>query len=137
MDHLDSEHRSANMAKVRGRNTAPEVKVRQIAHRIGLRFRLHRNDLPGKPDLVLPRHRLAVFVHGCFWHRHEGCGRASMPSTRVEFWRAKFDATIARDVRQQAKLQNMGWRVLVIWECELRDSEASERRIRAAVANNE
>lgn len=133
MDHLDPQRRSDNMSKVRGRDTKPEVRVRQIAHRMGLRFRLHRKDLPGKPDLVLPRHRLAVFVHGCFWHRHAGCSRASMPSTRREFWEAKFDANVARDARQQAELTSAGWRVLVVWECELKDADALETRISAAV----
>lgn len=133
MDILDPVRRSANMAKVRGKDTGPELRVRTIAHRMGLRFRLHRKDLPGKPDLVFPKHRLAVFVHGCFWHRHEGCRRATMPSTRREFWEAKFAATVERDARQTAALESAGWRVLVLWECELKDDEALRAVLRTAV----
>ena len=130
MDRLDAAERSANMARIHGKNTGPEMRVRRIAHSMGLRFRLHRKDLPGRPDLVFPKHRLAVFVHGCFWHRHPGCGRASTPSTRPEFWRAKFDANVERDLRQQAALTEQGWTVLVLWECGLKD----DRPVRAALA---
>lgn len=130
MDRLDPAERSANMARIRGKNTGPEMRVRRIAHSMGLRFRLHRKDLPGRPDLVFPKHRLAVFVHGCFWHRHPGCGRASTPSTRPEFWRAKFDANVERDLRQQAALTQRGWKVLVLWECGLKE----DRSVRAALA---
>lgn len=132
-DKLDPERRSANMARVRGKDTGPEMRVRRIAHRMGLRYRLHRSDLPGRPDLVFPRHRLAVFVHGCFWHRHPGCGRASTPATRTDFWRAKFDGSVERDQRQQAALEASGWRVLILWECELKDEGRVEDRLRAAV----
>lgn len=130
MDRLNAAERSANMARIRGKDTGPEMRVRRIAHSMGLRFRLHRKDLPGRPDLVFPKHRLAVFVHGCFWHRHPGCGRASTPSTRPEFWRAKFDANVERDLRQQAALTEQGWKVLVLWECGLKD----DRPVRAALA---
>ena len=122
------------MARVRGKDTAPELRVRRIAHRMGLRFRLHRRDLPGTPDLVFPKHRLAVFVHGCFWHRHPGCGRASTPSTRPEFWQAKFDGNVERDRRRQAELIALGWTVLVLWECELKDDAALEAALADAVA---
>ncbi len=122
------------MARVRGKDTAPEMRVRRIAHRMGLRFRLHRKDLPGRPDLVFPKHRLAVFVHGCFWHRHPGCRRASTPSTRAEFWQAKFDGNVARDARQQEALEAMGWKVLVLWECGLKDDEAVASALAEAVA---
>lgn len=118
------------MSRVRGKNTAPEMRVRKVAHRIGLRFRLHRKDLPGRPDLVFPRYRLAVFVHGCFWHRHPGCSRASMPSTRPNFWQTKFDANVARDHRQVEALEAAGWSVLVLWECELKDEACVEARLR-------
>ena len=117
-DIVDSKRRSELMANIRGRDTAPELAVRRIAHRMGLRFRLHRNDLPGRPDLVFPKHRLAVFVHGCFWHRHEGCRHASTPKSRVAFWTEKFAANVVRDARQEAALRALGWRVLVIWQCE-------------------
>lgn len=132
MDRLTPDQRSANMARVRGKDTAPELLVRRVAHRLGLRFRLHRSDLPGKPDLVLPRHRLVVLVHGCFWHRHPDCRRATTPSTRTEFWTRKFDATIARDARQRDELEASGWRVLTLWECELKDPAQLEARLRGA-----
>lgn len=129
MDKLDPERRSRNMARVQGKNTGPELRVRRVAHQMGLRFRLHRSDLPGTPDLVFPKHRLAVFVHGCFWHRHAGCGRASMPAIRQDFWTAKFNATVARDERRIRALRDAGWSVLILWECELK----SDARIEAAL----
>ena len=135
MDKLDPERRSANMAKVRGKNTGPEIRVRKVAHALGMRFRLHRLDLPGTPDLVFPKHRLAVFVHGCFWHRHQGCKRATMPSTRQEFWTAKFEATKLRDDRQTAELNAAGWKTLVLWECELRDTAVIEKRLTRAASD--
>jgi DNA mismatch endonuclease, patch repair protein len=106
------------MARVTGRDTRPEMAVRRAAHALGLRYRLHRPDLPGRPDLVFPRHRGVIFVHGCFWHRHPGCRRTTSPKTRREFWQAKFDANIERDRRAYATLEADGWRVVVIWECE-------------------
>lgn len=133
MDTLDPVRRSANMSKVRGKDTGPELRVRSLAHRMGLRFRLHREDLPGTPDLVFPRHRLAVFVHGCFWHRHEGCRRATTPGTRREFWSTKFAATVERDARQTKALEDLGWRVLVVWECELKDDEALRNILMSAL----
>ena len=133
MDIVDSKRRSAMMARIGGRNTAPELAVRRIAHRMGLRFRVHRKDLPGCPDLVFPKHRLVVFVHGCFWHRHQGCKYAYTPKSRVEFWTEKFESSVARDARQQAALKALGWRVLVIWECETRDAVAVRSRLTAAI----
>jgi DNA mismatch endonuclease (patch repair protein) len=132
-DIVDSRRRSAMMARVHGRDTAPELAVRRIAHRMGLRFRLHRKDLPGRPDLVFPKHRLAVFVHGCFWHRHEGCRYASTPKSRTAFWTAKFAANVVRDARQEAALKELGWRVLVIWQCEIRNEAAVERKLDASI----
>lgn len=105
------------MAKVKGRDTAPELLVRSLLHRMGYRFRLYRKDLPGNPDIVLPKHRKAIFVHGCFWHGHKGCKRASRPSTRIEFWNKKIDGNIQRDIRVRKKLEASGWKVLVVWEC--------------------
>jgi len=122
------------MAAIHGKDTAPELAVRRILHAMGLRFRLHRKDLPGRPDIVLPRHRTVVFVHGCFWHRHEGCRYTTTPKTRLEFWQAKFDANVARDHRNRIALEEMGWRGLVVWECELRDAEALRDRLKAAFA---
>lgn len=132
-DIVDSRRRSAMMARIRGRDTVPELAVRRIAHRMGLRFRLHRKDLPGRPDLVFPKHRLAVFVHGCFWHRHEGCRKATTPKSRAVFWTAKFASNIARDARQEIALKELGWRVLVIWECETGNDAAVERKLAESV----
>ena len=128
-DIVDKKRRSEVMARIGSRDTAPELAVRRIAHRMGLRFRLHRNDLPGRPDLVFPKHRLAVFVHGCFWHRHEGCRHASTPKSRIAFWTEKFAANVERDARQQAALRMLGWRVLVVWQCETKDEAAVEREL--------
>ncbi len=118
-------HRRRTMSRIRSRNTKPEQLVRKGLHARGLRFRLHRRDLPGTPDLVLPRYRVALFVHGCFWHGHgaedsEACQLFRWPKTRSEFWRQKIVGNRARDARVQAKLQASGWRVAVIWECQLR-----------------
>ena len=132
-DIVDSKRRSELMANIRGRDTTPELAVRRIAHRMGLRFRLYRNDLPGRPDLVFPKHRLAVFVHGCFWHRHEGCRHASTPKSRIAFWTEKFTANVVRDARQEAALRALGWRVLVVWQCESRDEATVERRLAASI----
>jgi DNA mismatch endonuclease (patch repair protein) len=106
------------MARVRSRDTKPELMVRRIAHALGFRFRLHRRDLPGTPDLVFPRLRKIVLVHGCFWHRHDGCNRTTTPKIRKDFWTSKFKANIERDKRTLAELRNQGWKVLVVWECE-------------------
>lgn len=119
-DILTPEQRSALMAKVGTKNTVPEMRVRKCAHRLGYRFRLHRKGLPGSPDVVFPRLKKAIFVHGCFWHRHLGCVKASMPKTRTEFWSEKFAANVARDASDIAALENLGWSVLVVWECETR-----------------
>lgn len=123
VDTLTPEARSQNMAKIKGRDTGPELMVRRAAHALGLRFRLHRRDLPGTPDLVFPGRRIALFVHGCFWHRHPGCRMAYMPKSRVEFWQAKFDGNVERDARKQRQLAAVGWKPVVIWECEARDPD--------------
>lgn len=112
------------MARIRGRDTKPELIVRQLAHGLGYRFRLHRRDLPGTPDLVFPGRRKVIFVHGCFWHRHSGCRFAYEPKSNVEFWYAKFAANTARDARVRGELEQMGWGVLTIWECEVANPEA-------------
>lgn len=118
------------MSRIRGRNTGPELRLRSLLHRAGFRFRLHAKQLPGSPDVVLPKYRTAIFVHGCFWHRHPGCRNATMPSTRREFWQEKFDANVSRDARNQAALEAAGWTVLTIWECELKaDAEGVVRRL--------
>lgn len=106
------------MSRVRGKDTTPELVVRRAAHALGLRFRLHRRDLPGTPDLLFPRHNAAVFVHGCFWHRHEACKKATTPKSREEFWEAKFARNVERDEQAIAALHALGWRTLIIWQCE-------------------
>lgn len=122
MDRINREKRSANMARIQAKNTAPELIVRKAAHRLGFRFRLHRKDLPGKPDLVFPRLKKIVFVHGCFWHRHEACQFAYMPKSNVSFWHKKFEGNKARDKKNLQLLKAQGWDVLVIWECETGDA---------------
>ena len=122
-DRLTPEARSRNMAQIRSRDTGPELRVRRAAHALGLRFGLHRRDLPGTPDLVFPGRRIALFVHGCFWHRHTGCRLAYTPKSRIEFWQAKFEGNVARDRRKESDLQKAGWMPVVIWECETRDPD--------------
>lgn len=129
MDRLSKQQRSWNMSRIKGQNTLPELLVRSLLHRAGLRFRLHRHDLPGKPDIVMPRHRIVVFVHGCFWHRHPGCRLATTPKSRPEFWQLKFRENVRRDRRAIAKLSTLGWRVIIIWECETRDPRTLAKRI--------
>jgi DNA mismatch endonuclease (patch repair protein) len=124
VDIISKEKRSWNMSRIAGKNTKPEVLLRSLLHRQGFRFRLHGKHLPGKPDIVLPRYRAVIFVNGCFWHRHKNCKYAYTPKSRQEFWLNKFEATIQRDRKEQEILGNMGWQVLVVWECELKkDSE--------------
>lgn len=122
-DVLTPEQRRRNMRGIRGRDTKPEMRLRRTLHANGYRYRLHSRDLPGKPDLVLPRFSAVVFVHGCFWHRHHGCRYATTPSTRVEFWESKFQANVARDIANHEALIKRGWRVATIWECALRKQE--------------
>ena|ERR1700730_5324899 len=112
MDIVSKEKRASMMASVRQQDTRPEILLRQALHRSGLRFRLHRRDLPGTPDIVLPAHRTVIFVHGCFWHRHEGCRRATLPATKTEFWADKFSKNVERDRKVQASLSKLGWRVI-------------------------
>jgi DNA mismatch endonuclease, patch repair protein len=130
VDVLTPAQRRFNMSRIRGRDTTPELVVRRLIHGLGFRFRLHRRDLPGKPDLVLPRLRKAVFVHGCFWHRHPDCRFATMPKTRTEFWREKFSANMARDARKEEQLRQLGWDVLTVWECETRRLDGLQLRLR-------
>jgi DNA mismatch endonuclease, patch repair protein len=127
MDSLSPEHRSWNMSRIKNRDTKPELLVRSMLHRQGYRFRLHRKDLPGKPDIVLPRHKKIILVHGCFWHRHEGCLYAYTPKSRVEFWQEKFKQNIKRDKKVRASLMQLGWEVLVVWECETKKTEVLDK----------
>jgi len=119
------------MARIRGKDTKPELLVRSLLHRMGYRFRLYRKDLPGTPDIVLPRLRTVVFVHGCFWHRHKDCKGTSTPKTHVDFWEAKFKRNVERDSRNRRDLRRLGWRYIVVWECETRNVCRLERKLRA------
>lgn len=126
-DRVSRDKRSEMMSKVKGKDTKPEHAVRSFLHRRGYRFRLQRSDLPGKPDLVLPKYGAAIFVHGCFWHRHEGCKRVTLPKSNTEFWKEKFARTIERDRQAVRALREDGWRVLVLWECEIKRGEHEKK----------
>ncbi len=128
-DRLSKEQRSWNMSRIRSKDTKPEMIVRRLLHAMGVRFRLHRAALPGKPDIVLGPRRLVIFVHGCFWHRHPGCREATMPAANRDFWLAKLEGNAARDLRHRAALRKLGWRVAVIWECETKQPEKLARRL--------
>ena len=121
MDSLSKEHRSWNMSRIRSKDTKPERIVRSFLHRNGLRFRLHVKNLPGKPDIVFPKYKTVIFVHGCFWHRHKGCSDATIPSSNRDFWQNKFKRNVKRDKEEQAALRKLGWKVIVVWECELKE----------------
>ena len=135
-DIVNAARRSEIMSRIKSRNTKPELIVRRIAHGLGFRFRLHRGDLPGSPDIVFPRYRTVVFVHGCFWHRHDGCRYAYRPKSRIQFWTNKFEENVARDARNEMALRNLGWRVLVIWECETKDRAVVRARLLAHLRRN-
>ncbi len=128
-DRISPEARSKNMARIRHADTAPEMRVRRMVHSMGYRYRLHRRSLPGCPDLVFPARKKAIFVHGCFWHRHEGCKYAYTPKSRKDFWIAKLEGNRERDKKNMAKLLQMGWKILVIWECETDDLDSLKNRI--------
>ncbi|AJQ84923.1 DNA mismatch endonuclease Vsr [Xanthomonas oryzae pv. oryzae] len=128
-DRLSPERRRYLMQQVRSKNTRPEKAVRSLLHSIGYRFRLHRKDLPGTPDIVFPSRRLVLFVHGCFWHGH-GCRIGQLPKSRLDYWSPKIEANRARDQRKEAALAAEGWRVAVVWQCELSDLGALEARLR-------
>jgi len=119
VDQVSVQRRSEIMALVPRHDTKPELAVRRALHRVGIRFRVHRRDLPGTPDIVIPRLRVTIFVHGCFWHGHEGCPKARLPSSRVEFWNGKRLSNTTRDISVATRLASMGWRVLTLWECEM------------------
>lgn len=123
MDTLTPQQRSERMSRVRSKDTRPERKVRSLLHALGYRFRLHVR-LPGRPDIVMPRHRAVIFVHGCFWHRHPGCPNTRTPKSRVSFWTQKFEGNVQRDALVRQQLSDAGWRAMVVWECELVDTAA-------------
>jgi len=129
-DRLSKERRSWNMSRIRGKDTTPEMVVRSLLHRMGYRFRLHGKGLPGRPDVVLPKHQTIIFVHGCFWHRHKNCKDAKMPKSRTEWWRDKLEGNASRDRRNQSALRRAGWRVLTVWECETGKLEKLKARLK-------
>ena len=129
MDRFSPQERSRVMSRVRGKDTLPELIVRRAAYSLGFRYRLHRKDLPGSPDIVFPKLRTVIFVHGCFWHRHPGCGRASVPQSRTEFWQSTLARNVERDRAARTTLEQMGWQVAVIWECETKNLDAVKRML--------
>lgn len=136
MDILAPEQRSVLMSRIRGKGTKPELAVRRIAHGLGFRFRVHRRDLPGSPDLVFPRLRKVIFVHGCYWHRHPGCRYAYSPKSNISFWYAKFDANVARDRLAIVELEKLGWEILIVWECETKDEDKLARSLATYLKTN-
>ena len=129
MDRLTAEQRSWNMSRIKGRDTGPERQVRSLLHRLGFRFSLKRRELPGRPDIVLPKRGAAIFVHGCFWHRHKNCQNSVLPKTRPEFWLKKLNGNVERDLRNAIALKDLGWKVLVVWECEVANEQKLSRRL--------
>ena len=129
MDTVTRERRSEIMSRVRARGTRPEMAVRRLVHGLGYRYRLHGKRLPGRPDLVFAGRRKVIFVHGCFWHRHPGCNLARTPKSRVDFWRTKLDGNRQRDILNERGLRDLGWRSLVVWECELNDLNSVAERV--------
>lgn len=130
---MDAAARSRIMRSIRKKNTKPELLVRKIVHALGYRFRLHRRDLPGSPDLVLPRHKKVIFVHGCFWHQHPGCRKSTTPRFHTEYWGPKLARNIARDIRSAQELADLGWKSLVIWECELSKTDTLQYRLNSFI----
>ena len=118
---MTSEARSRNMAAIKSKNTKPEIEVRKMLHALGYRFRLHRKDLPGKPDIVLPKYRTVIFVNGCFWHQHENCKYACLPKTKINFWKNKLEGNKLRDKLKQSQLKDLGWKIINVWECEIKN----------------
>lgn len=132
MDRISKEHRSWNMSRIKGKDTKPELIVRSMLHKMGYRFRLNgkvskkyhpKGVLPGKPDIVLAKYKTVIFVHGCFWHRHEGCSRCTMPSTNTDYWKKKFETNIERDVYNFRQLHDLGWNYLIVWECQINGNQ--------------
>ncbi len=130
MDRISPEQRSRNMSRIKGRDTKPEIRLRSALHREGLRFRVCRNDMPGRPDIVFPRQKLAIQVRGCFWHQHSGCKAGRIPSSNLDYWKPKLEANAKRDAEKDTELRSLGWQVLVFWECEIRKDDLIEQIVR-------
>ena len=136
MDRISKERRSWNMSRISGVDTAPERFVRALLHGMGFRFRLHDKALPGKPDIVLKKHRTLIFVHGCFWHRHEACRYCYSPKSNIEFWQAKFKRNVSRDTEVKQALRKLGWHVLTVWECEVANEKKLRRKLMGHLTRN-
>lgn len=121
------------MSGIKGKNTKPELLLRSALHKLGFRFRIQRKDLPGKPDIVLPKYKTIIFVHGCFWHRHPGCKYAYTPKSNIEFWTNKLEGNVIRDRLTEKALEEMGWRILIVWECEVKTLVENNARLRAMI----
>jgi len=130
VDHLSPEKRSWNMSRIRSSNTNPEKIVRSLVHRLGFRFRLNKNKLPGRPDIVLNKYNTVVFVNGCFWHRHKGCKDTTTPKSNTKFWKDKFKGNVERDKKNLKALKKMRWKTIIVWECELEKPEKLNNKLR-------
>src|SRR5665647_1875389 len=128
-DVHSKEIRSYNMSMIKGKNTKPELLVRQFLHANGYRYKLHDKSLPGKPDIVLPKYKTIIFIHGCFWHGHEGCKKSALPTTNIEFWKGKIAKNIERDKLNISNLHNKGWKVIIVWQCELKNAAIIDNRL--------
>lgn len=137
MDVFSKRTRSRIMSHISGKNTKPEILVRSLLHRMGYRFRIHKKDLPGRPDICLPKHKKVIFVHGCFWHGHENCPRSKRPTTNVEFWNKKIDGNIERDKENIKKLRRLGWQTLTIWTCEIKNQEELKTKLISFIERHE
>lgn len=137
MDVFSKGKRSRIMSRISGKNTKPEKRVRSLLHSMGYRFRIHRKDLPGKPDIVLPKHKKVIFVHGCFWHGHHDCPRSKRPGTNVEFWNKKIDGNIERDKKNIHSLEKSGWKTLTLWTCEIKQEDLLKRKLISFMESNE
>ncbi len=129
MDVFEREKRSQIMSRISGKDTKPELIVRSLLHKMGYRFRIHRSDLPGKPDITLPKHKKVIFIHGCFWHGHKGCSRSKRPETNRLFWERKLNGNILRDKANITKLRELGWGVLIIWTCEIKEQTILKEKL--------
>ncbi len=132
-DHITPKKRSWNMSRIRSKDTGPEKVVRSLLHRMGYRFRLYRKDLPGKPDIVLPKFKIVILVHGCFWHRHKGCKRCTTPSTNKEYWLPKLQRNINKDLENRRQLRKLGWKPVIVWECEIKNTDKLTKKLKVSL----